>query len=275
MKTLISLGPFSIHFFGVMIALGILVGYYVALREAKRKNLNEDLLARLVLYSVLAGIIGARLAYISFYNPQYYLANPLEIIFINSGGLSIHGGIIGGILTGFIYAKKNKIPVWQAADTVVPALILGQAIGRIGCDVFGIPMTQPYFWGVKINNTLLHPAQVYEFTLDYLFFGYLWLKRLNIKYNGQLLVNYLLFYPFIRSFVELFRDNPTVWGWLSISHLLSIAIFVSGILLQQYLIKTQTQLVTENITAKEKIRVIMIVLAAILGSMAIFYFVQG
>lgn len=275
MKMLFSLGPFSIHFFGVMIALAIIAGYFLASKEAKRKNLNVDIVTSLVLYSVLGGIIGARLGYVFFYNPQYYFTNPLEIIFINSGGLSIHGGIIGGILTGFIYAKINKVPIWATADTVVPALILGQAIGRIGCDVFGIPMAEPYFWGVENNNALLHPAQVYEFTLDYLLFGYLWLKRLNIKYNGQLLVNYLLIFPFIRSFVELFRDNPTVWGGLSISHLLSITIFISGILLRQYLLKSQVAIVVEKATSKDKIKVITIVLAVILVSMAIFYFVQG
>ncbi|KJS82944.1 MAG: hypothetical protein JM58_13670 [Peptococcaceae bacterium BICA1-8] len=277
MKILFSVGPFSIHLFGAMIAVGILIGFFVALKEAKRKNLDEELLANLVLYSILSGIIGARLGYIAFYDPLHYLANPIEILFISSGGLSIHGGIIGGILTGFLYARKKGIQIWKAADAIVPALILGQAIGRIGCDVFGVPMSQPYFWGIKINNLLLHPAQVYEFTLDYLLFGYLWLKRTNIKYNGQLLVNYLLFFPIIRSLVELFRDNPTVWGFLSVSHLLSIALFVSGLVLRQYLIKQQSQEIKteEPISIKKITQVFIIVFLSIIFSMAIFYLVQG
>jgi len=277
MKTLFSVGPFSIHFFGVMIALGILIGYFVALKEAKRKGLDEESLSNLVLYTILSGIIGARLGYIAFYNPLYYLANPIEIFFINSGGLSIHGGIIGGVLTGVLYARNKKIQIWKAADAVVPALILGQAIGRIGCDVFGVPMSEPFFWGIKINNSVLHPAQVYEFTLDYILFGYLWLRRMNIKYDGQLLVNYLLFFPVIRSLVELFRDNPTVWGFLSVSHLLSIALFASGLILRQYLIKHQSLEIKaeEPISIKKISQVVIIVFLSIMSSLAIFYLIQG
>ncbi|MFZ7104010.1 MAG: prolipoprotein diacylglyceryl transferase [Peptococcaceae bacterium] len=277
MKILFSLGPFSIHFFGVMIAVGILVSYLLALKEARRKNLDEEPVTNLVLYSILGGIIGARIGYIAFYNPLYYLANPLEIFAIISGGLSIHGGIIGGTLTGFLYARQKGLAIWQTADAIVPALILGQAIGRVGCDVFGVPMSQPYFWGIKINNTLLHPAQMYEFTLDYLFFGYLWLKRTNIKYNGQLLVSYLLFFPLIRSFVELFRDNPTVFSSFSISHLLSIILFMTGLTLRHYLLKQRLQQLInrEPLSIKKITPVVMIVFAVIMFSLALFYLVQG
>ncbi|KJS19681.1 MAG: hypothetical protein VR72_17630 [Clostridiaceae bacterium BRH_c20a] len=277
MKILFSVGPFSIHFFGAMIAVGILIGYFVALKEAKRKGLDEEILANLVLYTILSGIIGARLGYIAFYDPLYYLANPKEIFFINSGGLSIHGGIIGGVLTGLLYAKKKSLQIWKTADAIVPALILGQAIGRIGCDVFGVPMSEPFFWGIKINNSILHPAQVYEFTLDYILFGYLWLRRMNIKYDGQLFVNYLLFFPVIRSLVELFRDNPTVWGFLSVSHLLSIALFASGLILRQYLIKHQSLeiKVEEPISMKKITQIVILVFLSIISSLVIFYLVQG
>jgi len=218
MKPLFSLGPFTVHFFGVMIAAGILAGYFLVLREAKRKDFDQEKIANLILLTIIGGFIGARLGFVLFYNPAYYLAKPLEILFVNQGGLSIHGGIIGGLLTGVLYCKAQNFPLWKTANIIIPALILGQAIGRVGCDVFGIAMQEPHFWGIEINNTLLHPAQAYEFVLDYLLFAYLWLKRLNIDYDGQLLVNYLLFFPIIRSFVELFRTNPEFLQLFSVSH---------------------------------------------------------
>jgi phosphatidylglycerol:prolipoprotein diacylglycerol transferase len=277
MKELFSLGPFSFHFFGVMIAIGVLTGYYLALKEARRKNINEDLVANLILFSILGGFLGARLGFIVFYNPGYYLARPLEILFINEGGLSIHGGILGGMLTGIGYIKAKKLPLFKSADALIPALILGQAIGRVGCDVFGIPMTKVFFWGVNVNNIIVHPAQVYEFVLDYLLFGYLWLKRLNLRYDGQLLVNYLIIFPIIRSIVELFRTNPTVFGMFSISHLLSIILIISGLILRSILIKEPLPLKVENpqVSRTQLINTILVTFVLIIVSLTIFYLVQG
>ncbi|MDK2824608.1 MAG: phosphatidylglycerol---prolipoprotein diacylglyceryl transferase [Clostridia bacterium] len=277
MKELFSLGPFSFHFFGVMIAIGVLTGYYLALKEARRKNINEDLVANLILFSILGGFLGARLGFIVFYNPGYYLARPLEILFINEGGLSIHGGILGGMLTGIGYIKAKKLPLFKSADALIPALILGQAIGRVGCDVFGIPMTKVFFWGVNVDNVIVHPAQVYEFVLDYLLFGYLWLKRLNLRYDGQLLVNYLIIFPIIRSIVELFRTNPTVFGMFSISHLLSIILIISGLILRSILIKKPLPLKVENppVSRTQLINTILVTFVLIIVSLTIFYLVQG
>lgn len=277
MKELFSLGPFSVHFFGVMIAIGVLTGYYLALKEARRKNINEDFVANLILFSILGGFLGARLGFIIFYNPGYYLARPLEILFINEGGLSIHGGILGGMLTGIGYIKAKKLPLFKSADALIPALILGQAIGRVGCDVFGIPMTKVFFWGINVNNIIVHPAQVYEFVLDYLLFGYLWLKRLNLRYDGQLLVNYLIIFPIIRSIVELFRTNPTVFGMFSISHLLSIILIISGLILRSILIKEPLPLNVENpqVSRTQLINTILVTFVLTIVSLTIFYLVQG
>jgi phosphatidylglycerol:prolipoprotein diacylglycerol transferase len=274
MKELFSIGHFSIYLFGVTIAVGMLAGILLAGREAKRVGLSEDAVFDVVFYSLLGGIVGARLIYISFYDPSYYFANPLEILRINAGGLSIHGGILGGVLTGIWRAKKSKLDLWQIADLLAPALILGQAIGRIGCDVFGLPMTSSFFWGVEVNGTLVHPAQVYELVLDYVLFAWLWLRRSSASYRGHIFVHYLIGFSAIRSIVELFRSNPEVLGFLSVSHLLSIAGIIAGLLLQQYL-KKRYPLEVEKQKPSLPVATILMTIILIIVSTGLYYFIQG
>jgi len=218
---ILQIGNFHINIFGIMIALGVLIGLWFALRQAKEKGLSSDAIYDIVIIAVFAGIVGARVGYILFYNPQYYFANPLDIFKIYEGGMSIHGGLLGGFLAGFLYVKKKGLPFWKMADVLAPSIVLGQAIGRIGCDVFGKAMLNDWWWGVSIKGQLLHPAQVYEFMLDYLLFFFLWRKSKKIEYEGQLITTYLIAYPLIRGVVELFRDNPEVLG-LSVAHIISL-----------------------------------------------------
>lgn len=274
MVELFSIGHLSIYLFGVTVAVGMLVGIMLAGREAKRLKLPEDAVYDVILYSVLGGIVGARLVYILVYDPSYYFANPLEIFRINTGGLSIHGGIMGGFLLGIWRVRNYKLDLWQMADLLAPALILGQAIGRIGCDVFGLTMTKPYSWGVEFNGALVHPAQVYEFTLDYILFAWLWLRRNSVSYRGQVFVHYLIGFSVIRSIVELFRSNPEVFGFLSVSHLLSIAGIIAGLMLQQYL-KKRYPLEAGNEQSSSAATTILVAVSLIAASTAVYYFVQG
>ncbi|WP_255822157.1 prolipoprotein diacylglyceryl transferase [Halobacillus shinanisalinarum] len=163
MKPLFSFGPITIHFFGLMIALGALVGLLLFIREAKRRNLNHNLLTDIVLYSLIGGIIGARTVYIVVYNPSYYLVNPIQVFFIQNGGLSIHGGIIGGLLVGYLLLKRHKLPIWRTLDLVAPSLILAQGISRIGCDVFGGPISSTLPWGMEIMGNCCIPLKRMSF----------------------------------------------------------------------------------------------------------------
>jgi phosphatidylglycerol:prolipoprotein diacylglycerol transferase len=274
LKELFSFGHISIYFFGVTVALGALAGILLASREAKKQGIPEGPFFDVLLYTLLGGFLGARLVYILAYDSSYYFANPLEIIFINNGGLSIHGGILGGVFSGIWRIKKHQLSLWQIADIIAPALILGQAIGRIGCDVFGIPMAEPYFWGVKVNGILVHPAQVYELILDYLLFAYLWLRRTSASYQGQIFVHYLIGFSIIRGIVEFFRFNPTVFGFLSVSHLLSIVGIIAGLILAAYLKKTYP-LEKNKEKSASPLSTLLFTALLIIVSTAIYYFVQG
>ncbi|MDV3426386.1 MAG: prolipoprotein diacylglyceryl transferase [Bacillota bacterium] len=234
MKVLFSIGPVPVYFFGLMIAAGIIAGVWFAIKTAKKKQISEDTILNLAITVVTAGVIGARVFYILFYNPSYYLSHPSEILSINEGGMSIHGGIFLALTAGVIFSKKNKISFFKLADITVIAAALAQGIGRVGCDVFGKAMVHVMHWGVKVNSQILHPAQVYEFILDYLLFIYLWGKSEKQKYDGQLFVTYIIAFPVIRGIVEFFRINPVIWGPFSISHLLSLLFIAAGLIIYKF-----------------------------------------
>ncbi|MBZ4686851.1 MAG: prolipoprotein diacylglyceryl transferase [Clostridiales bacterium] len=273
MKLLFSIGPLNIYFFGLMIAIGSLAGIYVAVKEAKRKGLDGEKIFEGCLYALVGGFLGARLMYVFVYNPGYYLANPVEIIMINKGGLSIHGGILGGALAAIFYFKKSGQHLWKTADALAPGLTLAQAIARVGCDVFGKVMTTPLPWGIKYNGNLVHPAQAYEFVLDYFLFFYLWQKRKNPQYDGQIFVHYLIIYAVIRGIVEFARINPVIFAPFSVSHVLSAVMIATGIVLAVILRKNK--IFTKK---KEKNNLFLnlgITILLIVSSLALYYKVQG
>lgn len=239
MIELFTLGNISIYLFGVTIGLGVLAGLWLMIREAKRKGIYSDKILDLVTYSIIAGIIGARLYYIIAFNFSYYLENPIEVFYFHQGGLSIQGGLIGGILIAFWFVRKNGIPFWKTADTFAPAIILGQAIGRIGCDVFGVPMDTVYPWGIAVGGQILHPAQLYEVFLNLILFAYLWTKREKTKYDGQLFINYIIGFSIIRAIVEIFRSNPIVFGPFTIAHVTSFVVIILAVLVQRVISKKE------------------------------------
>lgn len=222
MKELFSIGPITINFFGFMIAVGILVAYCLIQKTAKDRLLDPDKVTSVGLVALLGGIIGARLAYALVYAPDYYLMNPIQLLSVHQGGLSIHGGIAGGLFAGWLAVRKYRFSVWMLADLFAPPLLLAQAIGRIGCDVFGKAVTSSIPWAIQFQGSLVHPAQMYEFLLNLSLFWWLWQRRKAQLVQGQIFFYYAIGFLLIRGFVEFFRTNPVVFGFLSVSHLLTI-----------------------------------------------------
>ncbi len=277
MKTLFSIGGIHIPLFGFMIGLGILVGFYILNHEVKRKGLNGDKTADLAIYTIIIGFVGARLNYVIAFNPSYYIENPLEIIMLQKGGLSIQGGLIAGVLFALWYVKRKNLPLGKTADAFAPAIILGQAIGRVGCDVFGIAMSKPWFWGVQIEGQLLHPAQIYEAILNYLLFFILWQNRKYIKYNGQLFIYYLAGFSLNRFIVEFSRSNPIVAGPISIAHLYSLGLLFATVILAIWL-KRKSDCLSDIDNSRNKVfekRAFINIIAAITASTAFYYFIHS
>lgn len=276
MKELFSIGPFHVYFFGLMIAISIITAVFFAQWLSSKKGIKDDIMFNLAIIGVIGGIVGARVFYILFYNPSFYFSNPMEIFKITEGGLSIHGGLVVAIVTGYIYALKVKISFFKLADIAVVAMALAQGIGRVGCDVFGKVMTNVMPWGISVGGNILHPAQVYEFVLDYILFIILWRKSEKQKYEGEVFVTYIIGFPIIRGIVEFFRINPVIWGPFSISHLLSILFIIVGLIIHVYLkrnVKYVININEEVITPMYLKSIYLILLITV--SLIIFYMMQG
>lgn len=241
---LIEIGPITIRWYGLMIALGCFLGLWLAGKEADRKGIGREKVQEFFLYAIIAAIIGARLYYVAFSDSAPLWDNPLSIFAIWQGGLAIHGGILGGFLVALIYTKRKNIPFWKFADTVAPSLILGQALGRIGCffngDAHGSPTTLPWGFvyspespaGQMFPGQALHPTQLYEMILNFIIFGILWKARKKVKVEGHLFLLYVMLYPLIRIFLEHFRaDKLTYFGDLSAAQSIGIAGIVLGLVM--------------------------------------------
>lgn len=276
MRELFRIGHFSINIFGVMIAIGIITGILIMLKEAKRKSVNEDNIFDLAIYTIIVAIISARLYYVVGFNFSYYLKNPLEIIFVNLGGLSIQGGLLGGILFAAWYTKKKGILFWETADIFAPSIAIGQAIGRIGCDIFGIPMKTIYPWGIKVGSQIVHPAQMYEMVLDLLLFTYLWRKKDRLNYKGELFIKYIIGFSINRAIVEFFRTNPVIIKPFTIAHITSFIMIVTAIIVGR-IIKNKYQIEKDTVNDTVKVPIyqyVMIFSVGVVG-VAIYYFINS
>jgi phosphatidylglycerol:prolipoprotein diacylglycerol transferase len=276
MKELFSIGPFHVYFFGLMIAISIISAVSFAEWQAKKRGIKDEIMFNLAIIGVIAGVVGARLFYILFYNPSFYFSHPMDIFKITEGGLSIHGGIFVALIAGYFYSVKVKVSFFKLADIAVMAVILAQGIGRVGCDVFGKVMTNIMPWGINVGGNILHPAQVYEFILDYILFIILWRKSEKQKYEGELFVIYIIGFPIIRGVVEFFRTNPVIGGPFSISHLLSLVFIIGGLIIYSYLKRNGNYEIKnhEEIMTPMYLKIICLILL-IAVSLTVFYMVQG
>lgn len=275
MEPLISIGPINIYLFGFMIAVGAAIGLSLFLKVAKNRGLDEKILLDVVMLAFIGGVVGARFIYVLVYDPAYYLSNPLQIFFIHNGGLSIHGGLLGGFLVGILFLRKKRIPVWRALDIAAPFIILAQGISRIGCDVFGVPTVSDPLWAIKVDGVLVHPVQAYEFILNYLLFGYLWLRLKKRAYDGQVFFHYLIGFLAIRGIVEFFRENPLLFGAVSVSHVMSIVGIIVAILVMNYHKKRTLLITPKNIERYEIAKVSIYIFGLTVVSLLLYYGLQG
>ena len=241
---LFEFGPIQIRFYGLMYVIAILVGSFLIKREVRRKDikLTEDDVMNFVLWSALGGIIGARIYYVAF-NWDYYSANLREVPAVWHGGLAIHGGLIGGILIAYLYLKRRGISFWRMADSVAPAMILGQAFGRFGNfmngDAHGRPTVMP--WGIvfppesiagrEFPNIPLHPTMLYEMTINISIFLILWFGLRNREHkNGFIFAAYLMLYSLGRFVVESFRADSLMMGPIRAAQAVSLTLAVATLI---------------------------------------------
>ncbi len=229
----IQIGTYTIHFYGIIIMVGVLGATVLAQHEANRRGQDGGLAWDLLVWVLVAGVIGARIWHIltpmpdliaQGITPGYYLSHPLAAIAIWNGGLGIPGAVIGGVLALFFFARKHQLsfPFWL--DLLAPSLALGQAVGRWGNffnqELYGAPTNLP--WAIFIdpqhrypgfeNIAYYHPLFLYESLWDLANMALLlWLafRNRNRLRPGDIFLVYLIVYPVGRFFLEFLRMDAS------------------------------------------------------------------
>lgn len=219
---LIKIGPVTIHTYGVMMALGVALGFWFIYVQAKKRGLNPGRILDMAFYTIIISLVGAKLVLLMG-NLSYYFENPAEFFTLARSGGVFQGGLFFGLIFALWYLHKHKIPTWKTADIFAPALALGHGVGRIGCFnagcCYGRACSVP--WGVVFEseyahnltgiplNVPIHPTQLYESALNFLNFIVLFILLKKKKFDGQVFSFYIINYSFIRYFVEFYRgDHP-------------------------------------------------------------------
>lgn len=246
---LLTINGFSVYNYGIVLALACLVGFYVSYYLYKKYNslLNYEKIIDFAPIVLILGILGARLYY-CLLNPTYYFTNPIEILDFRQGGLSIHGGLIFGILTLLFFANKYKLGKLNILDSFACGTAIAQSIGRWGnffnSEAFGVPTDLPWKLyiplskrpDIYINNEYFHPTFLYESILDFLIFCILLIimNKTYPKQSGYVFFSYLGLYAIVRLLVEQLRvDSALNIGLMPIAQIMSIILFtiaISGIL---------------------------------------------
>jgi phosphatidylglycerol:prolipoprotein diacylglycerol transferase len=236
----LSLGPIQVHWYGVIIGVGIALALYLAMREGERRGLHKDIFPDLMLWAIPIAILSARIYYVAF-EWEYYSQNPGDIIKIWNGGIAIHGALIGSVITGIVFSKKRNISFWKLADIAAPSIIIGQAIGRwgnfINQEAHGGEVTRSFLEGLflpdfivnqmYINGAYYHPTYLYESIWNLLgFILLLALRRVNLR-QGEIFLSYVIWYSIGRFFIEGMRtDSLMLTESLRIAQTISIGLIV-------------------------------------------------
>ncbi len=215
-----SLGPVQIHWYGIIMGTAALLGLYLATREAKRQEIDPDLLLDMMIWVLPSAIVGARLYYVMF-EWEYYMIHPEDIIAVWKGGLAIHGGLIGAFIAGYLFVLKHNLSFLKMADIVAPSIILGQAIGRwgnfINQEAHGGEVSRVFLENLHLPNWLIeqmnihgayyHPTFLYESIWNLAgFLLLIGLRKVNVK-RGDIFFTYLIWYSLGRFFIEGLRTD--------------------------------------------------------------------
>lgn len=241
----ISFGPIEIYWYGIIIALAMLLGISLATKEAQKMGLEEDTMTDMALWAIPIGFIGARLYYVLF-KWEYYLQNPNEIIAIWNGGIAIYGGLIAGGLAVYWFARRKKMTLTLLLDIVAPSVLLAQSIGRwgnfINQEAHGGPVTRQFLENLylpefiinqmNINGTYYHPTFLYESLWSLVGFALLLLLRNKNQFlrQGEVALSYVIWYSAGRFFIEGMRtDSLWIGDFLRVSQGLSLVLFVAAL----------------------------------------------
>lgn len=260
----LKIGFFSLTWYSLMYLVTFIIIYFLLKWRVKNDSkifpdfvLVFKNIENFFVYAIIGIIIGARLGYVFFYDPHFFLQNPWQIIspfnaegnFVGIYGLSYHGGLIGIIIASIFFAKKYEVNFWRLADFIVPAIPLGYFFGRLGNffngELYG-RLTEKswgmYFLDENSNIMLRHPSQLYEALFEgIVLFLILWLLRNNRRIMGKLLPFYIFLYGLFRFVIEFFREPDSqiglILGFLSLGQIFSLVMIAVSVAMCVYIDK--------------------------------------
>lgn len=239
-----ELGPLSVAWYGIIIVAAMIIAIYLTIREGEKRGVSEDFVVDTAFWLLPMGILGARLYYV-FFELDYYLSNPTQILAIWEGGLAIYGGVIAGLITLYWRCKKDNVPLLLMSDIITPYLLLAQAIGRwgnfINQEAHGGEVSRqllenlmlPEFIieGMHINGAYYHPTFLYESIWSLIGVAILLIIRNRHKFllRGETTAGYFIWYGIGRMIIEGMRTDSLYLGPVRISQILSAVIILIGI----------------------------------------------
>lgn len=244
-RVFFSFGPITIYWYSVLIITAIIIGIYFSSRVADKNGITKDYLIDLIFYLIPIGIIGARIYYVIF-NFSIFKDNVLDIFKIWEGGLAIYGAVIASIIFIVVYSKKKNKDLLLTIDTLVPYLILGQAIGRwgnfINKEAYGTITTFSKLMSLKVPSFIIKGMYIdghyymptFYFESIWCLIGFIMLliirKKDNFRHKGLLLFVYFIWYGIGRFFIEGLRTDSLYLGSFRISQIVSIILILMGVI---------------------------------------------
>lgn len=230
-RVLFKIGSFEIYTYGVMLVIGFLTGIGYAIRRNKSGTISNDTILDFSIYLLLGGVSGARFFYVLLHLSDY-LPHPISMLNLRQGGLAWHGALLGGFIAFLLFSRKRKIDLYEFLDLCAPCVMLGLAIGRIGCFMNGccIGTETTSSWGLIFRDAGYlkphYPTQLFELLLDLVIvFLLVWWEKRK-KFSGELTLFMFTLYSIARFIVEFYRLSPPRIYGLSIAQYGSILIFL-------------------------------------------------
>lgn len=246
---LVTLGGIDIRWYSVLILVAAFMVYAIASAETKRFKISGDFMFNMFFWTLIFGIIGARLYYCVF-NWEMYKSNPMDILKVWNGGLAIHGGLAFGLITILLYCKKYKVKPLRIIDACCVPLLLGQAIGRWGNffnqEAHGAATTAemlkrlfiPEFIieGMTIDGVVYMPTFLFESLFCIIFFIILlFIRRETYVKIGTMTSCYLMMYGGLRFFIEMSRTDSLMLGGFKVAQIVSVGMFIVGLLMMMFI----------------------------------------
>lgn len=253
---LFQIGPFTVYGYGLMLAIGFIVGSYLLVSEFKRRKLDPNIANNITLIALITGVVGSKILCL-IENWSSFIADPIGMTF-NPSGLTFYGGFILAAFSIYVYRRKKGIPFFTIGDAIAPGMMLGYGIARLGCHLagdgdYGFPTTLPWGTdyskgtfppsvafqdfpkitsqfpgGIVPNNIPCHPTPVYEFIICALMCWLLWRIQKKIQPTGKLFMIYLILAGIERFSIEFLRLNPKIAFGLSEAQLIAFILIIIG-----------------------------------------------